>query len=220
MNSFNLLRTDGSFIENEYLSNSSNYLGVIFSGLGYALSNPLLYYSRNILFEKMIDYFGSNFGYSKNEHYKNLNSENKKEYFMDDNKIIVDKIAELSKNYQKIVLIGKSLGTGTIRQCIKMDSIKNKSTLILLTPPGDEWECTINEIKDTNIQTLVIGSLKDKLYNVKNLSEIYSIGHIKTYELEDGDHSLETNNISKDIEQLNIIMEKINVFIQENILTH
>ena len=220
MDSFNLLREDNSFIENEYQNNNSNYLGVIFSGIGYTLGNPLLYYSRNILIENKIDYFGINFGYTKNENYKSLNQENKNKYFINDNKIIINKILELRKNYNQIFLIGKSLGTGTIRQCIKIDTIKNVSVLILLTPPGVEWENTINEIKDTNIKTLVIGSLRDKLYSVKNLSEIHGRKHIKILELEEGDHSLETGNFKKDIEQLKMIMEATNEFIKENILTN
>jgi hypothetical protein len=63
----------------------------------------------------------------------------------------------------------------------------------------------------------VIGSFQDKYYNAENLSEIYNKKNIKTYELINGDHSLEINDTIKDIEQLKIIMEKIKEFVEENI---
>ena len=65
--SLNLSRKDGTFIENECQINNSRYLGIIFSGLGYTYKNPLLYYSRNILFDNNIDYIGIDYGYLKNE---------------------------------------------------------------------------------------------------------------------------------------------------------
>ena len=59
------------------------------------------------------------------------------------------------------------------------------------------------------------GTYLDKLYNVKNLSKIYGKNNIETYELKNGDHSLEINNTVEDIKQLGKIIQKINKFIQK-----
>jgi soluble P-type ATPase len=214
MEIFNLLRKDGSQIENMYESNKSEYLGIIFSGIGYTLSNPLLYYINNLLYESNIDSFGINFGYNKNIVFKNLSTDGKKDYFSSDNEMIIQRILELNQYYKKIILIGKSLGTGTIRQCLKNYSLKDKSLIILLTP-GSEWEQIVEEIKQLKNPILVVGSLMDKLYTVKNLTEIHGKEHIEMYELKEGDHSLEINNILKDIEQLKMIMERIKIFIKK-----
>jgi hypothetical protein len=213
---YDLIRSDKTIIESIFHCNESEYLGIILSGMGYDLKNPLLHYSSNLVFENKMDYFGINFGYNKNEIYSKLNKDEKKEYFEKDNEIIINKILELSIKYKKIFFIGKSIGTGTIRRCIKISAIKNKSYLILLTPPGEEWENFIDENEDTNMEIFVIGSLMDKLYTVRNLFKIYDKKNIQLYELKNGDHSLEINDTFKDIEQLGIIIEKINKFIEKN----
>jgi hypothetical protein len=217
METFGLTRKDGSVIENEYQENKSECLGIVFSGFGYTYKNPLLYYSRNILFDYGIDYFGVDYAYTKNKYFMGLNENDKDKYFEDDNEAVINKILEMSDNYKKIILIGKSLGTSIIRRCIRNENIRNKSLIIFITP-GNEWEGIINEIKNMDNKILVIGSLKDKLYNVKNLSEIYRKVNIKTYELKAGDHSLEINDTMKDIERLKEIMERIKTFIGENIV--
>ena len=211
----NLLRSDGTYIESKYSINNNENLGIVLSGIGYTLRNPLLYYSMHLLRENNIDYFGVNFGYRDNVNYNKLDNESRNNYFNEDNKIIHDKILELSKNYKKLIFIGKSLGIGTIRHCIKNEVIKSKSKMVLLTPPGEVWENFIDEIIKSNIKTLVIGSLLDKLYNVKNLSQIYGKDNIETYELKNGDHSLEINNTVEDIKQLGKIIQKINKFIEK-----
>jgi phosphoglycolate phosphatase len=214
--SFTFARKDGSFIENEYRINNSRYLGVVFSGLRYTYRNPLLHYSRNILFDNDIDYLGINYGYYKNESILKKSKDKLNEYFEEDARIIIDKIMELIGSYDKIFLIGKSIGIKSIRQCLKNETLKNKSVIILLTP-AVEWEEFINDLDNTKNEILVIGSFGDKNYNVKNLSGIYGKKNIKAYELKEGDHSLETNDTIRDIETLKAIMTEINSFIKDQI---
>ena len=218
MDSFELLRGDGSLIENEYQSNNSKYLGIIFSGLGYSYKNPLLYYSRKLVIENNIDYFGIDYGYSKNKNFLALDRELRIKYYNDDNEAIINKILELCGNYKKLFLIGKSLGASTIRQCLKKDLIRIKSAMILLTP-SNEWEGFIDELRILENRTLIVGSLTDNLYNVKNLPDIYKKKNILLYELKNGDHSLEKNDIIEDIEQLKSVMKIIKKFIGKTIGT-
>jgi hypothetical protein len=200
METFNLLRKNGTKIGNEFKFNNNRVLGVIFSGFNYTYRNPLLYYSRNILFDHNIDYFGIDYKYYDDKYFMELNDEEQNKYFEEDTKIIIKKILEIQKHYKKIIFIGKSLGTNAINQCLRDDRIRNKSAVIFLTP-WMEWENIINKIKNMENKILVIGSFQDKYYNAGNLSEIYNKKNIKTYELMNGDHSLEINNTIKDIEQ-------------------
>jgi phosphoglycolate phosphatase len=216
MRTFDLLRENGTKIENEFQFNNSEILGIIFSGFNYTYRNPLLYYCRNILFDYNIDYFGIDYKYYADEYFRALKDEEQNKYFEEDIKTIINKILEINKSYKKIIFIGKSIGTTAINWCLKNDQLKNKSTIIFITPWID-WKNIINEIKGMENKMLVIGSFQDKYYNVKNLTEIYDKRNVKRYELKDGDHSLETNDTIKDIEQLKIIMEKIKTFIGENI---
>jgi hypothetical protein len=216
METFDLLRNDGTKIENEFKFNNSEILGIIFSGFNYTYRNPLLYYSRNILFDHNIDYLGIDYRYYDNKYFMKLNDGEQNKYFEEDIKIIINKILEIQKNYKKIIFIGKSLGTTAISRCLKDERIRNKSTIIFLTP-WVEWEDIIEKIKNMENKILIIGSFQDKYYNARNLTELYNKNNIKTYELMNADHSLEINDTIKDIEQLKIIMEKAKEFIEENI---
>lgn len=216
MEKIDLIRKNGIKIENECQFNNSEILGVIFSGIRYTYKNPLLYYSRNLLFDHNIDYFGIDYKYYADQIYINLPDEEKNKYFEDDNELVINELLKMNEKYKKIILIGKSMGTSVIKRCLKYEQIKKKSVIILLTP-GDDWENIIDEIKTVNNKILVIGSFKDKYYNVKNINEIYNKINISTYELQNGDHSLEINDTIENIEQLKLIMEKIKTFIQVNI---
>ncbi|GHT56800.1 alpha/beta hydrolase [Spirochaetia bacterium] len=216
MRSIDLLRKNGTEIENECQFNSNENLGVIFSGFGYTYRNPLLYYSRNILFDHNIDYLGVDCKYYNDKYFMNLTGDEQDKYFEEDIKIIINKLLEIERNYRKVILIGKSMGTTIIKKCLQNEQIRRKSSAIFITP-GTDWENIINVIKYINNNILVIGSFRDKFYNIKNLSEIYDRKNIYTYELKEGDHSLETNDTIKDIEQLKKIMEEIKRFINENI---
>jgi len=217
MKSFNLVRGNGSIIDNECHIENNQYLGIIFSGANYTYRNPLLYYSRNLLFDNKIDYFGIDFGYYRDGYYTKLTEDEKNKYFENDISIIINKILDISKQYKKIIFIGKSIGTIGIRRCFKNDSLMNKSSFVLLTP-AIEWGEMINEIIYLENDFLIIGSRGDKHYMTENLNKIYNVKNINIYELADGDHSLEINDTMKDIEQLGIVCKKINDFIKYSIV--
>ncbi|MDR1218849.1 MAG: hypothetical protein LBK73_04485 [Treponema sp.] len=89
METFDLLRKNGTKIENEFKFINSEILGIIFYGFNYTYRNPLLYYSRNILFDHNIDYFGIDYRYYDNKDFMKLNNEEQNEYFEEDTKIII-----------------------------------------------------------------------------------------------------------------------------------
>ncbi|MDR1971000.1 MAG: hypothetical protein LBQ46_03675 [Treponema sp.] len=215
MKTFDLLRKNGTKIENEYNFTNGKNLGIIFSGFAYTYKNPLLYYSRNILFDHNIDYFGIDYKYYDDTFFEKMNEQEQNIYFEEDKDIIINKIIEINNNYNKLILIGKSIGTCIIKKCINNKILRDKAIIILITP-AVEWEQIIDEIKNINNPILVIGSLKDKHYCVKNLGEIYNRNNIDIYEIKEGDHSLEINDAIKDIEQLKNIMGKINTIIEIN----
>ena len=108
------------------------------------------------------------------------------------------------------------MGTTAINHCINNDKIRNKSIIVYIAPWKD-WERIINEIKNTENKILIISSFQDKYYNVKNLKEIRNKSNIELYELKEGNHSLETGDTIKNIEQLKEIMIVIKAFIENNL---
>ena len=219
MDSINLTRKNGSSIENEFYRIGSKYLGVVLSGFGYTYKNTLLYYSKRVLQEKGIDYWGIDYKYYGDQAFLKMSEIEKDKYFEDDNTIVVDMIDELSDKYEKIILIGKSMGTSIIRRYIRKGQHTDKSIYILITP-GTEWSDMINDLKEIDNTTLIIGSLEDHNYIVKNLSDIYEKKNLRSYEIQHGNHLLETNNVQTDIDVLKKIIIEISKFIDEEVLGH
>ena len=215
MKSIDIQRKDGTKIQNEFQSNNSGILGILFSGFSYTYKNPLLYYSRNILFDNSFDYLGIDYQYYCSDYFGKLDEEEQDAFFDEDNRLIARKIVEISENYKKLILIGKSMGTTAINHCINNDKIRNKAIIVYITPWKD-WERIINEIKNTENKILIISSFQDKYYNVKNLKETRNKSNIELYELKEGNHSLETGDTIKNIEQLKEIMIVIKAFIENN----
>lgn len=217
MEPINMERKDGSCIENEIDLKGSNYLGIVISGLGYTYRNPLLYYSKKVLQEKGIDYLGIDFKYYENQEFLEMSDTEKDQYFEEDITMIIDKMDELSAKYEKIIVIGKSLGTSVIHRYMKDGRHPNKCVYILITP-GSEWAELIDDLKEINNQTLVIGSLEDPHYLVKNLSDIYNIKNLHLYEIHHGNHLLETNHVETDIDILKNIIKEISLFIDKEVM--
>ncbi len=209
-----LVRENGTEIASESIIHNQKYLGVVFSGLGYTYSKPLLYYSRNILLENGIDYVGIDYRYYEDDRFRQLNDAEKNEYFEADTRIVVKRLKELASHYEKLVLIGKSMGTSIIRRCIREKEIKDKACLVLMTP-GAEWSDFIPELCALDNPTLVIASLEDTYYNVQNLKEIYEKKNVTVCEMKRGNHSLEVHDIEEDIERLKDILVKERDFIRE-----
>lgn len=217
METLNMTRKDGSRIDNEMNQKGSNYLGIVISGFSYTYRNPLLYYSKKILQEKGIDYLGIDFKYYENQEFLRMSDTEQDQYFEEDIAMVIDKIDELSARYEKIILIGKSLGTSVIHRYIKNGRYPNKCVYILLTP-GSEWSEIIDDLKEIDNKTLVIGSLEDPHYLVKNLSDIYNIKNLRLYEIHHGNHLLETNHTETDIDILKNIVKEMSLFIDDGII--
>jgi len=209
----NIRRKNGSSIDVASIECDSKHIGLVFSGIGYTCRNPLLYYSRKILLELKIDYMGIDYRYYEDSCFLNASDEEKDEYFEQDNALVVEHVKDMAKTHEKVFLIGKSMGTSVIRRCMRHPEISKKAYLVLMTP-GTEWPEFIPELKPTDNPALLIGSLKDPYFAVSNLHDVYDKKNLTLMELENGDHSLEVNDVEKDIETLKKVMLSERLFIR------
>jgi len=214
MKTFELKRKNGLLIPNEYDIQNRQYLGIILSGINYTYRNPILHYSKKLLLQKEFDYAGFDFKYYDDPNARILNDEEKNRYFEDDVNLICSKILELAEPYKKIILIGKSLGTSAIQRFLKEKRIREKASLVYITP-GHEWSQCISELITMDNPLLVIGSFEDQYYPVSNLSDLYNRKNLSLYEIKQGNHSLETRDVLHDIDTLKQVMIKISTFIDQ-----
>lgn len=209
-----IIRKDGtSIVTDELLTKNGNTLIIVLAGFGYTINHPLLYYVKNIAKELKCDYLGIDFDYKNNPLFLQKLENDKDVYFEEDNVLVKEYTKDKSKTYQRIVFIGKSMGTSIIKRLVDDIELLNKSALVLMTP-GTEWSSIIEKIVTINNPILVIGGLGDVNYRVEGLEKIYTMENIKVLELKDTNHALETGNVDQDLEILNRVISAIKEFIK------
>jgi len=206
-------REDGTHISYELKENDSPILWMIFSGLGYTYRNPLLYYMKNMCLNLKHNYLGFDCRYYENDVFLK-DDESITSYIENDKLLMLDFLNKIinTRNIEKTIWIGKSLGTSMIRTCLKMKRIDGNSPLILITP-NSEWSSFIPELLEVENPILLCGSRGDKLYNVDNLEDIYKKVNLSLCEFEYGDHSIEVGNTIKNIENIKRVMLMMEDFV-------
>ncbi len=212
----NLVRADGTPIDHESKFQGGTSLGLVFSGIGYNYRNPLLYYSKELLLQYGCDYVGVDFKYYADQSFRSLSDGERYKRLRSDNDIVAAEARRLAPEYDRIFLVGKSMGTSTVRHCLKDKEILKKAAIVLFTP-GGEWNEFILELLELDNPTLVVGSLADKLYMVPNVSRLHDKKNLTLHELQNANHSLEVNNVQEDLAALKEIMRVEEQFIRESL---
>lgn len=209
-----IMRKDGTrIIIDEALNKNSNILMIILGGYGYTLNHPVLYYAKSTAKELSCDYLGIDFDYKNNPIFLQKADSDKDDYFEEDNILVKEYIKEKSKVYQKIVFIGKSMGTSIIKRLLDDNELLKKSASVLITP-GTEWSSIIKKIVSIDNPIVVIGSISDCNYRVEGLGDIYSRENIMVVEIKDASHALETGNVVQDLEILKNVISTIKEFVK------
>ena len=206
MDNQKIFRPDGTYIKVESNILQNKAIGICFSGLHYSYNYPLMYYSRNVLFENKTDYLAIDCSYSENDFFNQMNDNNQLEYIEKDKYLISEYLIGTLIKYEKIILIGKSIGVHFIRTLLKNTILENKVALVLFTP-AYEWNDIILEIIDAKYPVLIIGSRNDKMFNVNNLGKLGERTNCFVLEIPNANHSLEVDNITSDLANLSKIIE-------------
>lgn len=212
-------RKNGSEITIESFSNNSKYLGIVFSGFGYTYRNPILYYSKRVIIEKGIDYVGVDYKYYEDKEFMEMTEAEQDQQFQDDNEIVMSGIEDLISSYDKVFLIGKSMGTTVAQKCLESEKIRKKAAIVYITP-GKEWSRFIPDLVQLENPMLLIGSLEDQYYTVDNLSDIYKKKDLSLCEFKTGNHLLESEDIENDLETLKCILKESETFIDQVLIRH
>lgn len=176
-------------------------IAVILPGLGYKIDRSLLYFSKKIAESKGYETFPisySNFP-------RNVEIEMAIETGLQDLK---NAFSQLNLEPDtKIVFIGKSIGTAIASRFLYENKIK--ALQVIYTPIPLTFQ---NPIENA----IVFSGTKDPwfLEKQKLLTDECNKNNIQLYLYEEANHSLETGNVKKDIENLAKIMDLTQEFIE------
>ncbi|MBO7601120.1 MAG: alpha/beta hydrolase [Lachnospiraceae bacterium] len=178
-------------------------IAVFFPGIGYHNDKPLLYYSRRIL---------SGLGYETYcVGYENLPQK------IRGDKAGMDEAAKIAygqakealdaldlKDYQNVVFVGKSIGTGVAAKYAMDRNIHAK--LVLYTPVEKTFSFSVKN-------AIAFIGTNDPWSELKEVERLAKEQDVPLYEYEKCNHSLECENWLENIEILHDVMEKTLSFV-------
>lgn len=180
-------------------------IAVIFPGIGYHTDKPLLYYSRKIAarqgFEvKEVSYDGFEAGIRGN-------MEKMKEAFLS----ALSQSEELLENvdfsaYDTVLFISKSVGTAVAAAYAARHGLKTAN--VFYTPVEESFQFMKNP-------GIVFHGTADPWIPHDRFLEKCSSTDYPYYLTEGGNHSLETGDVQKDLDNLKKIMEQTEKYIRE-----
>jgi len=190
----------GVTIQNQLAGEGSQRLVVLLPGVGYTVYSPLFHYLRTIILSKGDDVLSVKYGFQVAQ--TDYSPMNQAEITAESQKAIE---GALSRGYDDLVIIGKSLGTPMA--AVFANHFKQCSKLLLLTP--------IQKCHDMveRTPTLAIIGTEDKWYNETAINDSMLVNW-KIYE--GLNHSLEVpGNAIASIQVMQIVMQACSYFLYD-----
>ena len=180
-------------------------LAVLIPGIGYTKDKPLLYYSSKIARAKDYDVLGVTF-HDLPDKIRGDNAKIKEAYLLccEQTKEFLGGI-DFSK-YDRVVFISKSIGTIVAAYYCGKNQISAKH--IFFTP----LEQTFNFVGEQ--ESIVFYGNADPWADDMTTNDLCKKLNIPSYLVQSANHSLETGDISIDINNLLTIMKRVNDFLE------
>ena len=192
----------GITLESRVIDQNSNVLAVLLPGMGYTLDRSLMDYSKNLAVEKGYDVLPIEYGFQAVR--KKIDKDN-----MKDVEVAINESYELLKlsleiRYEKVIFIGKSLGTVVQRMLeekIRKENYDGEIINIYLTPIDKTCELGIKE------NSLVVCGTKDPMITSENREKLSHMSNINYIEVDGAGHSLAIKNVvMRSIEALKTVI--------------
>jgi len=117
----------------------ASHLGIIFPGMGYTAQMPLLYYARRVLLAEGADVMAVEQVYAREQGFLECSREEQRAWVRAD-AAAAWKTVTSQQEYERVTLIGKSLGTWAMADLLEIDPPAGRAEAIWLTPLlGENW---------------------------------------------------------------------------------
>lgn len=177
-------------------------LAVFFPGIGYTVDKPLMYYSRKLAMEAGYDIKLIPYGDFPNK-VKGDRALMEKSF-----EIALTQAEEMMcdvnpSEYDELLFVGKSIGTIVATKLAQDYKDKNSNIkLVLYTPLEDTFRFEINNaIVFTGNADPWVGEMDSRI------AKMCYERNIKCISLDNANHSLETGDVSTDIEYIKLVMD-------------
>lgn len=186
-------------------------LSVVIAGFGYNLDMPIFYYLWRLLKNSPTDVLQIDFGYSKDFRFLGL-SESEQDKKFDSDIDSIRKFLETSE-YTELVLIGKSLGSTACHQLLQSAYISDRTIGVLWLTPGTAAKAIGKSLESNGTQNLLVYGTKDSYAEQLEIEALTKLKNVEVFSVENGNHSLETDDLSESINFLEGVIGCIGKFL-------
>lgn len=160
-------------------------LAVLFPGVQYTCDMPLLYYPLKLLLDRGVEVLQVRADYTLPA-YQSLPQAERATWLAEDAKA-VEKAARLQGKYERLVLVGKSIGTIALASLVPHEP---EAVTIWLTPLLRN-PLVVTAAKQNRGAALFVAGTADDLYDPAALDKIRTATQAEAQLIEGGNHSLE-----------------------------
>jgi len=183
-------RQDNQPVANRFYKQNARAiaLGMILPGLRYTCDKPLLHYATQVLLSQGADVLQLWADYA-NAEFKQLSETEQVVWVLEDARSLLQ-TGQLQRKYQRLVLVGKSIGTLAMAMLIAQDTALRQATTIWLTPLLN-LPFVANAFEIIEAPGLVAGGTGDSAFEPAVANQLQKNDKIKTLVFEGANHSLE-----------------------------
>ena len=190
----------------------TDHLALLFPGLHYSADMPVLYYPGRILLEREADLLQVETTYNRQPGFSALSDADQVAWLHADAAAALESpLAQ--RPYQRITLVGKSIGTLAMGELVHSDERLVKAGCIWLTPLLTNPRL-VEQIEQGGQCGLFVTGTLDPYYQPQRLNQVVKVTCSSSLVIAGADHSLEVpGNIWATLTALNELMRSVNEFI-------
>jgi hypothetical protein len=202
-------------IPNTFFRQEANtrHLAVLLPGLGYTSQMPVMYYPCMALLVSGADVLRADYNYIGRPDFMALAPDERRKWAATDAVSVCDEAMKQRKQYDRITLVGKSIGTAAMGHLITTISSLPNLQCLWLTPLLKN-EQLLSQIKRVKHRALFITGTSDPYYDKANLDDLLKTTGGESVVIDRADHSLEIDgDPMKSLQALELIMKGILKFL-------
>jgi pimeloyl-ACP methyl ester carboxylesterase len=206
----------GRAVENRFFQQegASETLAVIYPGLRYTSDMPLLYYTTELLTQRGSDVLQLWADYTSTD-YQSLSQEQRAAWLREDGQSIL-RAGQGQRNYNELVMIGKSIGTLILAELIIHGEIPKITSSIWLTPLL-HLQHVLKAAKQLRGPALFIGGGQDPSYTQEGVAQLRELPEVMTLTIEGANHSLEfPGDLPRSLRAMEEILQGITDFLDKS----
>jgi predicted alpha/beta-hydrolase family hydrolase len=199
-------------IQNRYFRPDppSAELAVIIAGFGYTMESPYLFYSKHVPYRHGSDVLILDLGYSTTGAFLSAPEQERESWFQDDAAAVAQAVGELP--YERLSLIGKSLGTTLIYGMVQQERFSRVTRRAVWLTPG-RLHAQIEELMlTTELPSLAVYGEQDRLAHNTDFDALAERANVELMVVPGADHALETDDVFASVSHLSEYVRRLDAF--------